>query len=200
MQTNETLELIGQAKKYTYSEYKALVNAQVEEGMTLSPHLLDYTKLNVQRMKRLDKTVVLEPAVLAALERLNKSLTWVVITEGWCGDAAQNVPIIAKIAEASAGKITLKLVLRDQNLELMDLYLTNGGRSIPKLICFNAETQEELGTWGPRPATAQELFYSLKSKGLPKEEFIAAIHNWYASDKTETMQLELAELLEKWNS
>jgi hypothetical protein len=200
METDKTLELIANAKKFTYSEYKALAEEQVNEGMTASPHLLDYTKLNLQRMKRLDKTTGLCPEVTAALEKLSRKLNCIVISEGWCGDAAQNVPVLNKIAEAAAGKIKLEFILRDQNLELMDLYLTNGGRSIPKLICFDAETQEELGTWGPRPATAQELFYSLKKEGLPKEEFITAIHNWYTDDKTQSMQLELAELLVKWNS
>ncbi len=200
MEKNQTLDLIAQAKKYTYQEYKTLTDDQVLEGMTDNPHLLDYTKLNVQRMKRLDKTFELRPEVSEALNNLSRKLNWVVITEGWCGDAAQNVPVLVKVAEASAGKINLEFVLRDQNLELMDQYLTNGGRSIPKLICFDAETQEELGTWGPRPAEAQDLFMRLKEEGLPKEDFITAVHNWYAADKAQSLQLEMAALLKKWNT
>ena len=167
--------------------------------MTHAPELLDYTKLNLQRMKRQDKTISLRPEVTAALEKLSRNLNWVVITEGWCGDAAQNVPTLAKIAEASGGKINLEFVVRDQNLELMDQYLTNGGRSIPKLICIDKETQQELGTWGPRPAEAQKLFLSLKEQGIPKDEFITAVHNWYTSDKTQSLQLEMADLIEKCN-
>ncbi|MBK0401531.1 thioredoxin family protein [Adhaeribacter sp. BT258] len=199
METNKTLDLTAEAKKYTYAEYKAGTEKQVNEGMCATPELLEYTKLNLQRMKRLDKTVSLRPEVTEALEKLNRKLQWVVISEGWCGDAAQNVPVLAKIAEASEGKITLEFVLRDQNLELMDLYLTNGGRSIPKLICFDADTQEELGTWGPRPAAAQEMFIRLKNEGVPKDEFISAVHTWYSNDKTQSMQMECAELLENCN-
>ncbi|MFC5269153.1 thioredoxin family protein [Adhaeribacter terreus] len=198
METNKTLNLIAQAKKYAYTDYKADTEKQVEEGMCATPELLDYTKLNLQRMKRLDKTVGLGTEVTNALEKLTRKLNWVVISEGWCGDAAQNVPVIAKIAETSNGKINLEFVLRDQNLELMDLYLTNGGRSIPKLICLDAERQQELGIWGPRPAAAQELFLRLKQEGVPKEEFIAAVHNWYTADKTQSLQQELAQLLEQW--
>ena len=194
----KTIELITQAKKYSYSDYKALTEEQVNSGMCATPELLDYTKLNLQRMKRQDKTITLNPEVTEALEKLSKKLHWVVITEGWCGDAAQNVPTLVKIAEAAAGKITLEFVLRDQSLELMDLYLTNGGRSIPKLICFDAETQEELGTWGPRPARAQELFMRLKSEGVPKDEFISAVHSWYTADKTQSLQLEMAEMLRQF--
>jgi hypothetical protein len=197
METTQTLDLIAQAKKYTYAEYRALQDDLLEQGPEAHPTMFDYINLNVHRMKRLDKTVELLPEVLKNLDNLTRPLAWVVITEGWCGDAAQNVPVLEKITEASNGKITLELVLRDQNLELMDLYLTNGGRSIPKLICFDAETKTELGTWGPRPAPAQELFMKLKADGLPKAEFIAAIHAWYASDKTHSVQLEIAELLLK---
>ena len=199
MNPNTTIELIAQAKKYTYAEYRADTEAQVNSGMCATPELLDYTKLNLQRMKRLDKTTELRPEVTEALKQLSRNLRWVVISEGWCGDAAQNVPVLAKIAEASEGKITLEFVLRDQNLELMDSYLTNGGRSIPKLICFDAATQEELRTWGPRPAEAQELFMRLKREGVPKDEFISAVHSWYTSDKTQSLQLELAALLKQFN-
>ena len=199
METNKTIDLIASAKKYTYAEYKADTEKQVSEGMCATPELLDYTKLNLQRMKRLDKTVELRPELTEAVRKLNRNLRWVVISEGWCGDAAQNVPVLAKIAEASEGKIKLEFVLRDQNLELMDLYLTNGGRSIPKLICFEADTQEELGNWGPRPEAAQEMFMRLKNEGVPKEEFISAVHNWYTADKTQSMQLEMVQLLENSN-
>ncbi len=197
MENTPTLDLVAQAKKYTYAEYRAQQDVLLQANSGADPHLLDYIKLNVQRMKRLDKTVELGPDVYHALDHLERPLYWVVITEGWCGDAAQNVPVLAKMEEASNGKIKMDLVLRDDNLELMDLYLTNGGRSIPKLICFDAETKEELATWGPRPAEAQELFKKLKAEGTPKEEFIAAIHNWYANDKTQKLQLELAELLQQ---
>ena len=200
MNETKTTDLVAEAKKYTYSEYKALTEEQVKEGMCATPELLDYTKLNLQRMKRLDKTVELRPEVTNALNKLSRKLNWIVISEGWCGDAAQNVPVLAKIAEASNGKVSLEFVLRDQNLELMDLYLTNGGRSIPKLICLDAETQQESGTWGPRPAKAQELFMKLKNEGIPKEEFIAAVHSWYTSDKTQSMQLEMAGLLHQFQA
>ena len=197
METSKTLELLAQAKKYTYAEYKALTEEQVNAGMPTAPEFLDYTKLNLQRMKRLDKTVELLPAVTEALQKLSRKLHWVVISEGWCGDAAQNVPVLSKIAAVSEGKITLEFVMRDRNLELMDLYLTNGGRSIPKLICFDANTKKELATWGPRPAAAQEMFMKLKNEGVPKEEFISAVHNWYTTDKTQSLQLELANLIQE---
>lgn len=198
-------ELITKAEKYTYAGYRQLLENLMAEGKTTgtnqSSDMVDYAKLNNQRMSRLDKTLILIPELETALTNLNRNLLWVVITEGWCGDAAQNVPLIGKIAETAPNKINLQLVLRDENLELMDRYLTNGGRSIPKLICFDAETKEELGIWGPRPAEAQELFLSLKSNpNLSKDEFITAVHQWYSQDKTRTMQKEFATLLQQWGN
>ena len=203
MNTSETHHLLEKATKYSYADYRKLLTDLMAENKTTgpnqSPDILEYSKLNLQRMNRLDKTLTLQPELAEALQNLNRNLYWVVITEGWCGDAAQNVPVFDVVAKASGGKIKLDLVLRDENLELMDRYLTNGGRSIPKMICFDAETGEELGTWGPRPAEAQRLFLELKQKpDLTMQEFTHALHTWYSQDKTRQMQHELTELLKTW--
>jgi hypothetical protein len=199
----ETLELINNARKFTYAEYRQMLDELQAQGLTTgpnqSPEIFEYARLNNQRMNRLDKTVVLLPELLDAIRDLNRPLRWVVITEGWCGDAAQNVPALAKIAEASQGKIEVILVLRDENLELIDRYLTNGGRSIPKMICFDAQTGEELGKWGPRPAEAQHLFLSLKNDpAITQEAFLQAVHQWYSQDKTQKVQQEMTALLLSW--
>jgi hypothetical protein len=91
----------------------------------------------------------------------------------------------------------VKLILRDENLEIMDAYLTNGGRSIPKLIAFNSETQEELFTWGPRPQNAQELFMDFKTNpnGRTYADFSIEMQKWYAKDRTKSLQDEFVELL-----
>jgi hypothetical protein len=192
------------AETFTYLQYGALIEELVAENRTTGPNqsvaMVAYTKLNYHRMQRLDKTIQLLPEITEVLESLSRSLFWLVITEPWCGDAAQNVPVLAKIAAAAAGKITLELVLRDENHVLMDEYLTNGTRSIPKLICFDAATGQELGTWGPRPAAAQELLaaYKANPQEVTKEQFINSIQVWYSKDKTQSMQQELWQLLQSW--
>ncbi|UJF27787.1 thioredoxin family protein [Planococcus sp. 107-1] len=89
-----------------------------------------------------------------------------VITEDWCGDAMMNNAILRKIAEASG--IEVHCVYRDENLELMDRYLTNGGRSIPKYI-FLSKEGEVLGDWGPRAPKVQEFVMEKKSR-LPEKD------------------------------
>ena len=120
---------------------------------------------------------------------------WIVITESWCGDSAQNLPIIARLASLS-DMIDIKIVLRDSNPDFMDLYLTNGGRSIPKLIVFD-ENDNELFRWGPRPAEAQNLFTKLKNEGMEKSEIYKELHLWYGRNKGKEVELELAQLIKK---
>ena len=195
-----TPEIIDQAMDY--EAYRSMIDDLLEEGKTTgtnhSDAMIDYTKMNVQRMKRLDKQVELSESLQEELEALDRKRIWLVLTEAWCGDAAQNVPVIAKMAEQT-DNIDLKFILRDENLEIMDEYLTNGGRSIPKLVCLDAETLDELGSWGPRPAEAQQKAMQWKKdESISKEEWAEKLHKWYASDKTEQLQDEFEELIGGW--
>ncbi|ANU16557.1 thioredoxin family protein [Planococcus maritimus] len=88
------------------------------------------------------------------------------ITEDWCGDAMMVNPILRKLAEA--GDLEVRCVYRDDNPELMDRYLTNGGKSIPKYI-FLSESGEVMGSWGPRSPKVQQMVDEKKTK-LPEKE------------------------------
>jgi len=188
-------------KAMTFDEYNRLIDAVVAEGKTTGPNqseeLVQYTKLNQARMRRLFKTSELNESLLKTVRNLKANWIWLILTEAWCGDAAQNIPPIEKIARENDRIKTLYL-LRDENLELMDKYLTNGARAIPKLICLNAETFEEIGTWGSRPQAAYDLFYTLKEQGLEKSEIIEKIHRWYIEDNTQSLQKEFEDLLKTW--
>jgi hypothetical protein len=192
-------ERLNQA--YSYAGYRQLLDELMAENRTTGPtqteQIIQYARLNLQRMQRLDKTIQLLPELVKALNELAEGYEWLVITEGWCGDAAQIVPVLEAVAQASQGKISTRYVLRDENLDLMDRYLTNGGRSIPKLIVLHAENLTEVATWGPRPAPAQELFTRLKQEGVSYEEFATQLHGWYAQDKTRSTQQELLALLQR---
>lgn len=192
-----TPELLAQA--LNYSSYRTLIEGLLKDGKATgenhSEAMLNFSQLNLQRMKKWDKTVKLSADLLQAVRAIDRKQEWLVLTEGWCGDAAQNLPIINKLAEAN-DLITLRLLLRDENLEVMDCHLTNGGRSIPKLIVLDATTYEELAHWGPRPAPVQELLMEMKSKGeFSYEDFSLLSHTWYAKDKSQTVQGEFLSLL-----
>jgi len=189
------------ATAYSYATYRQLIDEVVAQGKTTGPQqsaeLTAFTALNVQRMSRLDKTVKLLPELSAAAASLTGSYVGLIITEGWCGDAAQIVPVIEAVAQASAGHLRTAYVLRDDNLDLADEYLTNGSRSIPKLVVLRADTLTEVLHWGPRPAEAQALLLKLKAEGMAHDDFIREIHAWYAHDRTQATQRELLALVQQ---
>lgn len=185
-------------KTYTYQAYKDLVKTLLLEGKSTGPNqsedLTNYSLLNDKRMKRLDKTIKILDDTKQFLKTIKSPQTWLVLTEGWCGDAAQNLPVIHKMAEVNSN-INLQLVLRDENLELMDLFLTNGGRSIPKLIALDKDLNI-LFTWGPRPQTATNMVLDYKTKhGYLDAQFKQDLQVWYNKDKGESIQNDFKELI-----
>lgn len=191
-----THQLLAQTQ--SYNEYRALLEKLLSQNKTTGTHqseeFLNYAKLNLQRMHRLEKTTVLTEHLRSMLSKLRKSYVFLVLTEGWCGDAAQNLPVFHVMEQASPF-IELKLLLRDEHLDLMDQYLTNGSRSIPKLICLEKESLQEQFVWGPRPAELQKRVLELLAQHVSKEEKGLIVQKWYAQDKTQSVQRELLEHL-----
>lgn len=154
---------------------------------------LEYRKLNYQRSTRLDKTFIPSEETKQIFLKIHSPQKWIVITESWCGDSAQNLPVIAKLAQLNV-LIDFKIVLRDSNLEFMDLHLTNGGRAIPKLIVFD-ENNNEIFKWGPRPVEAQNFFTRLKNDGKEKSEINKELQLWYGRNRGKEVEKEIAELV-----
>lgn len=198
------------ASAITYEQYIQLAADRFAQGLSTTddahyntPEILGYVKLNLHRMSRLNKQVSIIPELRAALAQVAEPWTWLVLTESWCGDAAQIVPVLDRIAKESS-TITLRFLLRDQHPELMNAYLTNGGRSIPKLICLRTSdgddpALEELGTWGPRPAGLQALMNDWRTEKLSLAEAVERAQRWYNDDRTQAVQRELLTLVASWS-
>ena len=120
---------------------------------------------------------------------------WYLITEPWCGDAAHLTPFIQKIAEYSP-HIELHVILRDGDDNMIDSYLTDGSKSIPKLIVRD-DNNTDLFTWGPRPIEAKELVDNLKESTKTTQEKKAALQVWYNNDKGISIQRELMAQLKQ---
>lgn len=184
---------------YSFETYKTFVADLVAQGKTSGPEqredLIHYTELNAKRMKRIEKTTVLSEELKASLTRIKKSFTWILISEAWCGDAAQIVPVIGKIADQNS-HIDLKIILRDEHLSIMDQYLTNGGRSIPKLICLDQDFQEVF-VWGPRPKSIQQVVMDTKAEGITDHAILVErLQNAYNLDHTTSIQHEINALID----
>ncbi len=182
-----------------YTEYRAKVTQLLSEGKSSgneqSEDLLHYSQLNDVRMNRLDKTLAVPEEVKNTLGKLNKKYIWLVLAEGWCGDAAQLLPIMHKMDEVVAA-IDLRIVFRDENDPLMQEFLTNGGRAIPKLIIVNADNHEVLAAWGPRPEGATRLIKEFKAKfGVVNEEAKTELQKWYLHDKGLSTMEEITKIM-----
>ena len=190
------------SKSFSYLEYKGffeeLVNQGTTTGLNPSDSLIEYTKLNWSRANRVDKKFKPLAETSAFLKNFNRQIKLKIITEPWCGDAAQIVPVLAGLAELSDNFET-EIVLRDENEELINRHLTNGGKSIPIAVIIDAETDEVLGHWGPRPIIAQQMVMDYKTK--PENErfsygdFVQEMQQWYNKDKTASIQNEFIQKL-----
>ncbi|MFV8324413.1 thioredoxin family protein [Flavobacterium sp. ZS1P14] len=186
---------------HSYSEYRKLVSDLLFDGKSTgneqSEELTRYSSLNGTRMDRLDKTMRIPEENSLKLKNLTREYIWLVISEGWCGDAAQILPILNQMTIVSENKIEMKIVLRDENEELMKLFLTNKKRAIPKLIVIDRETGSVLGSWGPRPKGAKDLIDDYKKEfGVIDEKTKTELQLWYLKDKGLSTQEEIIALLQ----
>lgn len=186
-------------KSMSYLDYRDLVTNLVENESTTGAEkteaLVNYTLLNDRRMKRWDKTVKMSEEVIETVKNYKSEVTWLVLTESWCGDAAHVMPVMNKLAELNE-HIDLRVVLRDENDDLMNAFLTIGGKSIPKLIAIDNATGNVLDSYGPRPSAATVLVndYKAKNGGLTPE-FKEDLQRWYNKDKGQTTIQDLMEML-----
>lgn len=184
--------------KLTWEEYNALfdfiLKGKSDNEMYKNEEYLNYVKLNKSRMNRWIKSLTITDSLEKKVQAISSAQKWILITEPWCGDAAHNVPFIYKLAQLNP-LISIEFVLRDKNTEFMDNYLTNGGRSIPKLIVRDTN-DHDLFTWGPRPVQAQELLARLKAENADLPTVMNELQQWYNSDKGQLLMQEIESLLE----
>lgn len=156
-----------------------------------------YIPINQQRIKRIRKALAkqgVSPELIDAVRGVKSGTKMLVLNEFWCGDGAQILPVHEALVQASEGKLEVRVLMRDDNLEVMDLFLTNGGRAIPKTVLLD-EGLQVLGTWGPRPEEAMALVKRIKSDPAIAHTYSQEVHKWYTHDKQQNIQAELAVLL-----
>lgn len=178
-----------------YSNYSQLFDAILGTAVPASPYddamYLDYTKLNRSRMKRWDKQLKLDENLVSRIKQISSPQDWIIITEPWCGDAAHIIPFLVRLAEQN-NLISYDIQLRDSEPFLIDSYLTNGTKSIPKFIVRD-ESGNDLLVWGPRPKGAQELMDRMKADNADFETTKIALQQWYNEDKGVSLCKELIQ-------
>lgn len=193
-------ELLSNSLKSSlnYPEYLELLNELVQKSDTTgeaTPDRINFTALNFNRILRLNKTISLTAEQEEHFRNIKAKQTWLVLLESWCADGAQTIPVLNKIAEVSEN-INLRIVLRDENPKLMDQLLTNGTRSIPKLVILDKE-MEVVTTWGPRTVSATQMVNDYKVEfGSIDSNFKARLQIWYNKDRGMSIINELANIVQ----
>lgn len=196
MQNVLTRDMLEQAMDY--QAYKKLIEDLFNQGLVTGPlqseALTNYTKMNLVRMKRLEKTSTVPQNIENLAEKLSRPIVFLTITEGWCGDAAQIIPVVQKICDTSQF-LSMRFILRDENPEIMDHFLTNGARSIPKIIGLDEQTLQQYFVWGPRPEPAGKVRTDLIEQGASGKDVAEALHRWYAKDQSAGIFSEFEAIL-----
>ncbi len=180
--------LIGKMEEsISYSDFMALMDKLESEGATTGPEqkdsLINYTQLNFRRMKRWDKTFKIPEHIQELIRQVRTPMNWLVLTESWCGDAAPTMPVMNKIAELNPN-IRLGILMRDEHLDLMAHFHTEGALSIPKLIVFEQGSGHIIGEWGPWASEATKLAKDFKKEnGTLTAAFKEDLQRWYNNDK-----------------
>jgi len=197
--TSLTLKTFEKAISMNYSTYKQLFDDILDNPNPTAPYdddtYLNYVRLNRSRMKRWDAQMVLDKKLEKQLTQISQPQHWIIISEPWCGDAAHIVPFLVKMAEQNE-LLTYEIQLRDTEPFLIDKYLTNGAKAIPKLIVRDSAGDDTF-VWGPRAAAAQKLANDLKSSHAAKADILDALQRWYNQDKGESLCLELSTFLKE---
>ncbi len=178
----------------SYDDYRA----HWREQKAASPEGLDpderkrlhYLQYNWDRQAHVHEEYTPSEALRDAVTSISEPQLWMVLTEPWCGDSAFLLPIIAEAAGLN-DDVTLRILLRDDNLDVMDQYLTGGSRSIPKLVAF-AEDGTERFTWGPRPEGARQRFAELSEEYDDKMAMIEEFIGYYEDGGWREADAELA--------
>lgn len=153
----------------------------------------NYSKLNWSRTNRWLNKFEPNDELKALISSIQEPQTWIIITEPWCGDAAHSVPQLINMVENNAN-IKVDIQLRDEEPFVIENYLTNGGKSIPKLIIRDANNND-LAVWGPRPQKLQELYLFWKEEGVEFNAMKESLQKWYNEDKGVEIQNDIIKLL-----
>lgn len=185
---------------HQYPEYRKIVTdlLKIEKstGREQSKKLTLCTLLNETRMNQIEETLELSDEAIEILKSLKKEYLWIVIAEGWSEDSAELLPVFYKMDVASEGKIDLKIVFRHENEELMQFFLTNKAKAIPKLIVVENETGNAIAHWGPRPKGAADIYETYQKNHQPHDEtFKKEMQTWYLHDKGMTTQGEIIDMM-----
>lgn len=177
----------------TFEEYMEEAQKRVTETPSTDDYF-EYYELGLHRMERTLKTFKVDEEMLEAIKSKDFNGKILIISEPWCGDASATVPAVSKFFEAAG--VEVKVFLRDSDTSLIDLYLTNGTQSIPKILILGQDFNVK-NVWGPRPEYGNQLLAKFKENEAvyPREEFYNDLQVYYAKNRGRDAINEIINLI-----
>ncbi len=199
MHTDQAIDYKARiAEGLTYEAYLASWEAHMAmplKGLDKNARkYLFYARYNAERSGKVESAYQMDEKLAKMIDSIDAPQDWLILTEDWCVDSAYALPIISK-AGARNPHINLRILLRDDNLDIMDQYLTDGGRSIPKLIAFGADGTE-LFQWGPRPDALKQLRETWKAAGIEGPKLSEQGVVWYEAGGWQKVETELIDAID----
>lgn len=154
-----------------------------------------YRRYNLERSEQVFARYEPSADLVDQMDRIDAAQLWMVLTDDWCGDSAYCLPVLVRAAGLSP-LVELRILRRDDNLDIMDQYLTGTSRSIPKLVSFGGDGTE-LFQWGPRPQDAIDLRERMLDEERSREEVTRALLDWYADGGWNEVDAEMADAVQR---
>ncbi len=184
---------------YNFEDYLEQIEDELEKQIELDDpkELVPYYAINLKQSRDIRKNFRYNPGMEKKAKSFNAEIKFLVISEGWCEDASQIVPVVDRLAETIG--IECKIVFRDENLELMEEYHTNGSFSVPIIIGVTPEGEEAF-RFGPRPAKAMEFTNRFKKDPdkYSKDDFIEDLDRYYLENHGQDIITEILTLIEEY--
>ena len=181
-----SLHLVG-----TVPTFAKLDRAQWDSAMSLDDFIAQAT-VHRELWQSTRRLAPFSDANRDVVETISVRLSVLVLLEDWCGDAIHTVPVVQRLVDANP-LLTLRVLRRDENDDLMSTHLTGASRAIPVVMVFDADGVER-GWWGPRPTPLQS-WVLLEGRDMEKSDRYKAIRTWYARDRGATTAAEVLQLI-----
>ncbi|MBS7334075.1 MAG: thioredoxin family protein [Weeksellaceae bacterium] len=186
---------------YSFEDYLEKIEDQLEEQIELDDpkELVPYYAINLKQSREIRKNFRYNPGMEKKAKSYNADIKFLIISEGWCEDASQIVPVVDRLAETIG--VECKFVFRDENIELMEEYNTNGSHSIPIIIGVTPDGDEAF-RFGPRPAKAMNFTERFKRDPdkYSRADFEEDLDRYYLENHGQDIITEILELIEEYTT
>jgi hypothetical protein len=117
-----------------------------------------------------------------------------VVAEDWCGDSANTVPHVARLAD-QVENLEVRVVRSGPGRGIMATHLTPDGRTATPTMVLLDEEGDEVGCLVEQPPELQEWWLGEAVNIVDEQERFEQKYAWYAEDAGASTQAAVVELM-----